>query len=76
MTLAETDNGAVLGALATDPDYRRKGYGAFLIRYINNRLVREGKKVFLHRAPDENVEFYNKLGFKEFGEWSEYRWKG
>lgn len=76
MTLAETDNGAVLGALATDPDYRRKGYGAFLIRYINNRLVREEKKVFLHRAPDENVEFYNKLGFKEFGEWSEYRWKG
>ncbi len=76
MTLAETDNGAVLGALATDPEYRRKGYGAFLIRYINNKLVKEGKRVFLHRAPDENVEFYNKLGFKEFGEWSEYRWKG
>lgn len=73
MTLAETDEGAVLGALATDPEFRRFGYGAFLIKYINNVLVKEGKSVFLHRAPDENIEFYNKLGFRKFGEWLEYR---
>ncbi len=72
MTLAETKDGAVLGALATDPDFRRRGYGAFLIKYINNALVKEGKSVFLHRAPDENIEFYNKLGFKEYGLWAEY----
>lgn len=72
MTLAETDDGAVLGALATDPEFRRKGYGAFLIKYINNVLIKEGKSVFLHRAPDENIEFYNKLGFKEYGKWAEY----
>ncbi|MBR2280373.1 MAG: GNAT family N-acetyltransferase [Ruminococcus sp.] len=73
MTLAETDTDAVLGALATDPDFRRLGHGAFLIRYINNVLVKEEKRVYLHRAPNENVEFYNKLGFKEYGKWSEYR---
>lgn len=72
MTLAETDDGAVLGALATDPDFRRSGRGAFLIKYINNVLVKEGKSVFLHRAPDENVEFYNKLGFVKYGTWAEY----
>lgn len=72
MTLAETDDGAVLGALATDSDFRRLGHGAFLIKYINNVLVNEGKKVFLHRAPNENIEFYNKLGFKQYGLWSEY----
>lgn len=72
MTLAETEDGAVLGALATDPDFRRLGHGAFLIKYINNVLVNEGKCVFLHRAPNENVEFYNKLGFKQYGEWAEY----
>lgn len=73
MTLAESKDSAVLGALATDPDYRHKGYGAFLIKYINNVLVSEGKRVYLHRAPSENVAFYNKLGFKEYGKWAEYR---
>lgn len=73
MTLAESDDSAVLGALATDPEYRNNGYGAFLIKYINNKLVSEGKTVYLHRAPDENIEFYNKLGFNYFGMWAEYK---
>ncbi|MCH5298299.1 MAG: GNAT family N-acetyltransferase [Ruminococcus sp.] len=72
MTLAESDDSAVLGALATDPDYRNSGFGTFLIKYINNVLVNEGKSVFLHRAPDENIDFYNKLGFEHFGTWAEY----
>ncbi len=72
MTLAESDDSAVLGALATVPDCRRGGYGTFLIKYINNVLVNEGKSVFLHRAPDENIEFYSRLGFEHFGTWVEY----
>lgn len=72
MTLAESGDCAVLGALATDPSKRKMGYGRFLIKYINNILVSEGKSVFLHRAPDENIEFYNKLGFKQYGIWNEY----
>ena len=75
MTLAESKDSAVLGALATDPNYRNKGYGAFLVKYINNVLVSEGKRVYLHRAPSENVAFYNRLGFKEYGKWAEYREK-
>lgn len=73
MTLAESRDSAVLGALATNPDMRRKGYGAFLIKYINNVLNSEGKRVFLHRAPDENIAFYNKLGFEDYGCWAEYK---
>ena len=73
MTLAESNDCAVLGALATDPEYRNMGQGAFLIKYINNILVNEGKTVFLHRAPDENIEFYNKLGFDVYGIWAEYK---
>ena len=72
MTLAESTDCAVFGALATDPEYRGKGLGGFLIKYINNILVNEGKTVFLHRAPDENISFYNKLGFKRYGIWNEY----
>lgn len=73
MTLAESIDSAVLGALSTAPKSRKKGYGAYLIKYINNILVSEGKVVYLHRAPDENIEFYNKLGFKQFGLWAEYK---
>ena len=73
MTLAESRESAVLGALATNPKLRKKGYGGFLIKYINNVLIGEGKKVYLHRAPDENISFYNKLGFKQYGFWAEYR---
>ena len=73
MTLAESKDSAVLGALATNPRLRKKGYGAFLIKYINNILNKEGKKVYLHRAPDENISFYSKLGFEEYGFWAEYR---
>ncbi|MCR5652577.1 MAG: GNAT family N-acetyltransferase, partial [Ruminococcus sp.] len=73
MTLSESKDSAVLGALATNPELRKRGYGAFLIKYINNVLVDEGKTVYLHRAPDENIAFYNKLGFSEYGKWAEYR---
>ena len=73
MTLAESADCAVLGALATVPEHRREGYGSYLIKYINNILVDEGKRVFLHRAPDSNIEFYNQLGFELYGIWSEYR---
>ena len=73
MTLSESADSAVLGALATKPEMRKKGYGAFLIKYINNILVGERKTVYLHRAPNENTAFYNKLGFKRYGQWAEYR---
>ena len=72
MTLAESADSAVLGALATLPEYRKKGLGRFLIKYINNELIGEGKTVFMHRAEDENIDFYNRLGFKEYGKWIEY----
>lgn len=75
MTLAESDDCAVLGALATAPDSRNCGLGSFLIKYISNKLLNEGKLVFLHRAPTENIEFYNKIGFKFYSNWSEYTLK-
>ncbi len=75
MTLAESDDCAVLGALATLPNRRGIGYGTFLIKYISNVLLKENKTVYLHRAPYENIEFYNKMGFKNYGIWCEYSLK-
>lgn len=76
MTLAESEDCAVLGALATLPNFRSCGYGSYLIKYITNKLIEENKSVYLHRAKNENIEFYKKSGFEECGMWAEYSMKG
>jgi len=72
MTLAESEDCAVLGALATLPNFRSCGFGSHLIKYITNKLIAENKSVYLHRAKTENIEFYKKSGFEEYGIWAEY----
>lgn len=72
MTVAESPDSAVLGAVSCDPDYRRRGFGSALIKYLTNLLVSENKSVYLHRAQNANVDFYKNLGFGEHGTWCEY----
>lgn len=72
MTVAESNKGAVLGAVACDPAYRKSGYGSAVVSYISNRIIDDGKTVYIHRAKNANEKFYDKLGFTECGSWSEY----
>ena len=72
MTVAESSNGAVLGAVSCHPDYRKHGYGSTVVKYISNRLIAENKTVYLHRAKNANQSFYNNLGFEQCGSWQEY----
>lgn len=72
MTVAESGDGAVLGAVSCDPDYRKRGYGSSIVKYISNRLIAENKAVFLHRAENANVSFYDNLGFVRSDKWCEY----
>ncbi len=72
MTVAECAGGAVLGAVACDPEYRRKGCGSAVVCRLVNALTAENKTVFLHRAQNANAGFYNRLGFEECGTWREY----
>ena len=73
MTVAESGDGAVLGAVACHPDYRRSGYGSKIVSSLTNTLIAEGKAVYLHRAQNANAAFYQKLGFDNCGSWREYR---
>ena len=73
MTVAESSDGAVLGAVACHPDYRRSGYGSKIVSHLTNALITEGKAVYLHRAQNANAAFYQKLGFENCGSWREYR---
>ena len=72
MTVAESSNGAVVGAVSCHPDYRKHGYGSTVVKYISNRLIAENKTVYLHRAKNANQSFYNNLGFEQCGSWQEY----
>ena len=73
MTVAEGGGGAVLGAVACDPRYRRKGYGTLMVTELCARLSAENKTVYLHRVKDRNAAFYERLGFEDCGTWREIR---
>lgn len=76
MTVAESDNASVLGAVACDPIYRKHGYGSAVVIHLTNTLIDEGKTVYLHRAENANANFYANLGFSEIGRWKEYYFGG
>lgn len=72
MTVAETETDAVLGAVASRPDFRNRGYGSFMVKSLTNDLLKENKSIYLHRAIDKNISFYSNLGYKVQGKWCEY----
>ncbi len=73
MTVAESSNSAVLGAVACAPQYRKHGYGSAVVNHLCNILVNENKTVYLHRAENTNISFYSKLDFIDIGRWQEYK---
>lgn len=75
MTIAETEKSAIIGAVATSPKFRKKGIGFFAVNTMVNQLVCENKNVFVYRAKDENIHFYDTLNFKQIGLWNEYKLK-
>lgn len=71
LTIAETENCAVLGALATLPEYRGQGTASRLITSITEELCNEGKQVFFN-CEYGLTSYYKKLGFEVCGQWAEY----
>ena len=72
LTVAETEQQAVLGAVCCHPQFRRSGYGTRAVGALVNSLTAEAKTVWLHRAQNENATFYQKMGFAARGTWKEY----
>ncbi len=63
MTVSETGHAVILGAVATHPDYRRRGLSRALVRTVATRLRGEGRRVFVLSASEQNTEFYQHSGF-------------
>lgn len=63
MTVAEWDNGAVVGAVATHPDYRRRGYAAHCVTDLTATLQKLGKTVYICPKNEAAQRLYERLGF-------------
>lgn len=58
------DYGAVIGAVAVLPQYRRNGLGSCSVSLLVKHLIEENiKKIYLQCTDDNNIKFYEKLGF-------------
>jgi N-acetylglutamate synthase-like GNAT family acetyltransferase len=66
---AQTENSAVLSAIAVSPDHRRKGFGYAVLSALLSQLPQEN--IYIFRAQNENEEFYKKFGFLPSGEFAE-----
>lgn len=63
MTVSETDRAAILGAVATHPDFRRRGLSRELVRTLAARLRGQGRRVYVFSASEANTRFYINSGF-------------
>ncbi len=69
MTVAEAEEYALLGQVATDAAYRRRGYAG---RCLNDLIDRwQGKRLYIIPANENARKLYEKLGFSFCEEWAE-----
>lgn len=69
MTSAQTQEAAVLSAVAAHPDFQKQGFGRLAVNTLISQLPQ--KLCFLFRAENENEAFYRSLHFESYGEWAE-----
>lgn len=71
MTVAETDTSAVLGQIATHPDFRRRGLAGKCIK--STIFQCKGKMLYILPLNENAQKLYQKLGFVVCGGWAELR---
>lgn len=68
MTVSEWGNGAVIGAVATHPEHRRRGYAARCVSELTALLQAEGKTVYICPKNEAAKRLYERLGFAQVDE--------
>lgn len=66
--LFEGAKSVLLGAVATSPESRGRGYASELVGSLANE--KSDKQVFLFCRNDGLVDFYGKIGFEAVGKWA------
>ena len=71
MTVSETCDAVILGAVATHPDYRRRGLSRALVNTLAASMRHEGRSVYILSATEENTHFYIHSGFTVIADFKE-----
>ncbi len=69
MTVAECESAALIGAVATRPQARGKGYASACVLTLSAMLYKEQKRVLLSPKNEYAHRLYDRIGFKVVGEW-------
>ena len=69
--VSEDDACGVIGAVAVIPEYRQRGLGSRVSRFLVGRIQEKGKTPRLISGYDEVAELYRKIGFVPCGRWGE-----
>jgi len=73
-TTAETTKNAMIIAVATDPDYRQKGYASLLMQYMMNEYINKNdKELCLFYNNPKAGAIYLRLGFEYMGTWDMFQ---
>ena len=69
MTVAETDTAALLGQVATNSNYRGRGYAQTCINSLISRC--KDKSLYILPMTDYAQSLYESMGFEACGDWAE-----
>ncbi|MBQ3331204.1 MAG: GNAT family N-acetyltransferase [Ruminococcus sp.] len=72
MTVSETEDAVILGAVATHPDFRRRGLSRELVRTLSSKISEQGRAVCVFSASEANTRFYRNSGFEIVAGFREY----
>ena len=61
----------VIAAVAVVPEYRHRGLGSRISRFLVKRILEKGKTPRLISGYDEVAELYRQVGFETCGRWGE-----
>ena len=71
MTVSETSSAVILGAVATHPDFRRRGLSRELVRTLASQINAQGREAYVFSASEANTRFYQNSGFTICAEFAE-----
>lgn len=69
--VSEDEECGVIAAVAVVPEWRHKGLGAHISRFLTRRIMEKGKIPRLISGYDEVAELYRQVGFETCGRWGE-----
>ena len=67
----KTESAAILGAVATHPDFRRRGLSRELVKTLASQITSQGRAAYVFSASVANTRFYQNSGFEICADFTE-----